>query len=227
MLEIPISRVVCKTKRVGGGFGGKEVRPMMVALPAAFAAAKLNRPVRCSLDRCEDMLITGTRHPFLMKYKIAVNKDGRIKACEMYIYANGGHSHDLSYIVLQRTLYHFQNSYYIPNVRLLGYVCKTNLPSNTSFRGFGAPQGLLVAEYMIRDVADRLGMPPEDVAKLNLCKDGDFTHYNQKLEYCTLTRCWEECFERAKFASRKRDVKQFNRCVYHRSGGGRFIDLII
>lgn len=213
MLKIPANRVVCKAKRLGGGFGGKESRGLMVALPAAFAAFKLKRPVRCMLDRDEDMLMTGTRHPFLMKYKAAVDKNGRIVGCQVIMYSNAGYSHDLSHAVMQRALLHFQNAYYVPNVRAIGYVCRTNLPSNTAFRGFGGPQGMLVAENLIRDIAHRLHKSPEDVARLNLFKDGQVTHYNQTLEYCTLTTCWDECIERSNFSLRKNDVDKFNRRV--------------
>lgn len=96
VLGVPINRIACRVKRMGGGFGGKESRGLLVALPVALAAHKLNQPVRCMLDRDEDMMMTGTRHPFLIKYKIAVTKEGKIQGAKVLIYNNGGYSYDLS-----------------------------------------------------------------------------------------------------------------------------------
>lgn len=123
-LGIPAHRVVCKTKRLGGGFGGKESRGCLIAIPTAFAAYKLRRPVRIMLDRDEDMMITGTRHPFYFKYKVSCTKDGVITACEAEVYNNAGYSMDLSFSVLDRAMFHFQNTYRIPDVRISGTVLK-------------------------------------------------------------------------------------------------------
>ncbi|CAG2063990.1 unnamed protein product [Timema podura] len=116
------------------------------------------------LDRDEDMMITGTRHPFLGRYKVAFTKEGKLIGCDIQIYSNGGHTMDLSFPVLQRAMFHFSNAYFIPNVRVNGYVCKTNIPSNTAFRGFGAPQGMFFGENMIRDVAIFLRKDPLEVS---------------------------------------------------------------
>nr|CAD7392474.1 unnamed protein product [Timema cristinae] len=178
-LGILSHKVVCRVKRMGGGFGGKESRSTSVALPVALAAHRLNRPVRCMLDRDEDMMITGTRHPFLGRYKVAFTKEGKLIGCDIQIYSNGGNTMDLSFPVLQRSMFHFSNAYFIPNVRVNGYICKTNIPSNTAFRGFGAPQGMFFGENMIRDVASFLRKDPLEIAELNLMKEGEKTHYNQ------------------------------------------------
>nr|CAD7263587.1 unnamed protein product [Timema shepardi] len=210
-LGILSHKVVCRVKRMGGGFGGKESRSTLVALPVALAAHRLNCPVRCMLDRDEDMMITGTRHPFLGRYKVAFTKEGKLIGCDIQIYSNGGNTMDLSFPVLQRAMFHFSNAYFIPNVRVTGYICKTNIASNTAFRGFGAPQGMFFGENMIRDVASFLSKDPLEIAELNLLKEGEKTHYNQAIVNCPLQRCWDECLLRANFARRKVEVDNFNR----------------
>ncbi|KAJ9595230.1 hypothetical protein L9F63_013467, partial [Diploptera punctata] len=205
------NKVVCRVKRMGGGFGGKESRMLVLAVPVAVAAYKLNRPVRCMLDRDEDMMTSGTRHPFLGRYKVGFTKEGKITACDIKIYNNGGHTLDLSGPVVERAMFHYENAYYIPNARVTGYVCKTNLPSNTAFRGFGGPQGMFFAENMIREIASFLNKDPLEISALNLYKEGDTTHYTQPLEHCTLRRCWDECLQNSNYANRKKQVDQFNR----------------
>ncbi|XP_068632356.1 xanthine dehydrogenase isoform X2 [Battus philenor] len=211
ILHIPMNRIVARVKRMGGGFGGKESRGILTSLPVAFAAHKLNRPVRCMLDRDEDMQMTGTRHPFLIKYKVAATKEGKLMGAVVNIYNNGGYSIDLSGPVVERAMFHFENAYYIPNVEVTGHVCKTNLPSNTAFRGFGGPQGMFGAENMLRDVAQTLGKNPEELSKLNLYQENFSTHYGQILTHCTLQRCWEECVEKSNLAERKLSVQNFNK----------------
>ncbi|XP_013177887.1 PREDICTED: xanthine dehydrogenase [Papilio xuthus] len=211
VLHVPMNRIVARVKRMGGGFGGKESRGILTSLPVAFAAHKLNRPVRCMLDRDEDMQMTGTRHPFLIKYKVAATKEGKLMGAIVNIYNNGGYSIDLSGPVVERAMFHFENAYYIPNVEVTGHVCKTNLPSNTAFRGFGGPQGMFGAENMLRDVAQKLGRNIEEVMKMNLYRENLTTHYNQVLTHCTLQRCWDECVEKSNFTERKKAVENFNK----------------
>lgn len=162
-MNIPNNRVSVRVKRLGGGFGGKESRANAVAIPVAFAAYKLKRPVRCMLDRDEDMLITGGRNPFMAKYKVGFNNGGKIIAVKMEMYINIGYSFDLSPSVLDRAIFHYENSYFVPNCDVSGYMCKTNLPTNTAFRGFGGPQGMFFAECIIEDIADALNKAPEEV----------------------------------------------------------------
>ncbi|XP_055386170.1 xanthine dehydrogenase [Condylostylus longicornis] len=210
MLGIPSAKISCRVKRLGGGFGGKETRGVLVALPVALAAYKLKRPIRCMLDRDEDMLITGTRHPFLFKYKVACTKEGKLLGIEIEIFNNAGWSADLSFAVLDRAMTHFENAYRVDNVKVIGYVCKTNLPSNTAFRGFGGPQAMFAAEHIIRDVARVCGKDYVDVAYLNMYNTGDVTYYNTVLENCTIKRCWEECLKQSKFFDLRKEVKEFN-----------------
>uniref|UniRef100_A0A2A4K8J0 xanthine dehydrogenase n=2 Tax=Heliothis virescens TaxID=7102 RepID=A0A2A4K8J0_HELVI len=211
VLHVPMNRIVARVKRMGGGFGGKESRGMLVALPVALAAHKLQKPVRCMLDRDEDMMMTGTRHPFLIKYKVAVTPEGKLMAAQVNIYNNGGYSIDLSGPVVERAMFHYENSYFIPNAEVTGHVCRTNLPSNTAFRGFGGPQGMFGAESIIEDIAFKLGKSPDEIRRLNLYQENSITHYHQVLESCTLQRCWDECVEKSKLPERRLLIEKFNK----------------
>ncbi|RZF38598.1 hypothetical protein LSTR_LSTR010931 [Laodelphax striatellus] len=211
MLNIPSNRVVVKVKRLGGGFGGKESRSNVVALPLVFAASRLKRPIRCMLDRDEDIVMSGQRHPFLGRYKVAFDSSGKITACHVKLYNNAGNTADLSDPVMERAMLHFENCFYIENVACYGYVCKTNVISNTAFRGFGGPQGMFVGETMIRQIAAYLNKDVVELSELNMYREGQATHFNQELKYCTLTRCWEQVLKDANFEQRKQQVEQFNR----------------
>ncbi|XP_061745952.1 xanthine dehydrogenase/oxidase isoform X2 [Nerophis ophidion] len=210
-LGIPANRVAVRVKRMGGGFGGKESRSTILSTVVAVAAHKMQRPVRCMLDRDEDMLITGGRHPFYGKYKVGFLNSGKIVALDVSYYSNAGNTLDLSLSIMERALFHMENSYSIPNVRGRGFLCRTNLPSNTAFRGFGGPQGMLVTESWITDVAQRLGVPTDKVRRLNLYREGDSTPYNQVLEQITLDRCWDECLSRSGFQERRAAVELYNK----------------
>ncbi|KAM9382681.1 xanthine dehydrogenase/oxidase isoform 3-T3 [Phaethornis superciliosus] len=210
-LGVPANRVVVRVKRMGGGFGGKETRNTILTTAVVVAAFKVGRPVRCMLDRDEDMLISGGRHPFLGRYKVGFMKNGKVKSLEVSYYSNGGNSVDLSHGVMDRALLHLDNSYSIPNVSSVGIVCKTNLPSNTAFRGFGGPQAMMIAECWMSDIAQKCGLPPEEVRKLNLYNEGDLTHFNQKLEGFTLRRCWDECLSSSNYHARKIRIEEFNK----------------
>eukprot|EP00079_Xenopus_tropicalis_P035814 XP_017949585.1 PREDICTED: xanthine dehydrogenase/oxidase [Xenopus tropicalis] len=210
-LGVSSNKIVVRVKRMGGGFGGKESRSTIVSTSIAVAAHKTGRPVRCMLDRDEDMLITGGRHPYLGRYKVGFMKNGKITALDVSYYANAGNSVDLSHGIIDRTLFHMDNAYKIPNIRGRGYLCKTNLPSNTAFRGFGGPQGMLVAEAWMNHIVQTCGLPAEQVRELNMYSEGDLTHFTQQLESCTVRRCWEECLKQANYHERKRSIEEFNR----------------
>jgi xanthine dehydrogenase/oxidase len=195
---------------LGGGFGGKESRGILVAIPVALAAYKLGRPVRLMLDRDEDMMITGTRHPFLFNYKVSFTKDGKITGCSLEAFNNAGYSFDLSFSVLDRAIFHFQNAYFFPNVKIEATVLKTNLPSNTAFRGFGAPQGMMVGEHIMRQVAKTLNKDYLEVMALNMYQDGDLTHYNQTLLNCNVLRCFQEVQQTSELEKRRSEVEKFN-----------------
>uniref|UniRef100_H0WGC0 Xanthine dehydrogenase/oxidase n=1 Tax=Otolemur garnettii TaxID=30611 RepID=H0WGC0_OTOGA len=211
MLGVPANRILVRVKRMGGGFGGKETRSTVLSTAVALAAHKTGRPVRCMLDRNEDMLITGGRHPFLARYKVGFMKTGKVVALEVDHFSNAGNTLDLSQSIMERALFHMDNCYKIPNIRGTGRLCKTNLPSNTAFRGFGGPQGMLIAENWMGEVAVTCGLPAEEVRKMNMYKEGDLTHFNQKLEGFTIPRCWDECLESSQYHARKSEVDKFNR----------------
>ncbi|EAT37368.1 AAEL010630-PA [Aedes aegypti] len=209
-LGIPSCKVVSRVKRLGGGFGGKESRAALVAIPVALAAYRLRRPVRCMLDRDEDMQITGTRHPFYFTYKVGVDEHGKVLAADFKAYNNAGYSMDLSFSILERSMFHIQNAYKIPNLRVQGWVCKTNLPSNTAFRGFGGPQGMLAGETMMRHVARVLNRDYVELAELNMYQEGDKTHYNELIENCNVRRCWQEMIVSSDFKDRRVMIERFN-----------------
>lgn len=205
------NKVVVKVKRLGGGFGGKETRCIQLSTILALAAQKARRPVRCMLTREEDMVTSGQRHPFLGRWKIGVNRDGKIQALDLDIFNNGGWSWDLSAAVCERAMSHSDGCYKIPNVHVRGRICKTNTMSNTAFRGFGGPQGLFIAECYMSEVAERLGIPVERFREINLYKTGEITHFNQ-----TLTEDWhvplmcKQVFEETEYEKRQGAIKKFN-----------------
>ncbi|XP_033139719.1 xanthine dehydrogenase 1 isoform X2 [Brassica rapa] len=210
VLGLPMSKVVCKTKRIGGGFGGKETRSAFIAAAAAVPSYLLNRPVKLILDRDVDMMITGHRHSFLGKYKVGFTNEGKILALDLEIYNNGGNSLDLSLAILERAMFHSDNVYEIPHVRIIGNVCFTNFPSNTAFRGFGGPQGMLITENWIQRIAAELDKTPEEIKEMNFQEEGSITHYSQSLQHCTLQQLWKELKESSNFLKARREADEFN-----------------
>ncbi|EDL99005.1 rCG22451 [Rattus norvegicus] len=218
-LNIPLSRITCHVKRVGGGFGGKVGRPAVFGAIAAVGAVKTGRPIRLVLDREDDMLITGGRHPLFAKYKVGFMNSGRIKALDIECYINGGCTLDDSELVTEFLVLKLENAYKIRNLRLRGRACMTNLPSNTAFRGFGFPQGALVTESCITAVAAKCGLPPEKIREKNMYKTVDKTIYKQAFNPEPLIRCWNECLDKSSFAIRRTRVDEFNKKSYWRKRG--------
>ncbi|KAB2606505.1 xanthine dehydrogenase 1-like [Pyrus ussuriensis x Pyrus communis] len=208
VLGLPMSKVVCKTKRIGGGFGGKETRSAFIAAAAAVPAYLLNRPVKITLDRDTDMMITGQRHSFLGKYKVGFTNEGKVLALDLEIYNNAGNSLDLSLAIL--AMFHSDNVYEIPNVRIVGRVCFTNIPSNTAFRGFGSPQGMIIAENWIQRIAAELKKSPEEMKEINFQGEGSILHYGQQLKHCTLGPLWNQLKSSCEFSKARYEVDQFN-----------------
>jgi xanthine dehydrogenase/oxidase len=220
VLGIPMHKVTVKTKRVGGGFGGKETRAAFVNAAAAVAAAILRHPVRLVLDRDEDMAITGQRHPFYATYKVGARNDGRILSWTVDFYSNAGNSLDLSGSIMDRALMSCDSVYNIPGFRAQGYVCKTNLPSNTAFRGFGGPQGMMAVEHMIDRVSKELNLFPEQVRELNMYKEGDQTPYGMRLEGCQALACWLGAMESAGgMTGRREEIRKYNNVHRFRKRG--------
>lgn len=210
VLGLPMSKVVCKIKRIGGGFGGKETRSAFLAAAASVPSYLLNRHVKLTLDRDVDMMITGQRHSFLGKYKVGFTNEGKVLALDLEIYNNAGNSHDLSLAVLERAMFHSDNVYEIPNVRINGKVCFTNFPSNTAFRGFGGPQGMLIAENWIQRIAVEVNRSPDEIREINFQNEGSLLHYGQKLEHCTLRLLWSQLKLSCEFPRARAEVDQFN-----------------
>nr|XP_013807624.1 PREDICTED: aldehyde oxidase-like [Apteryx mantelli mantelli] len=218
-LGVPANRIMCHVKRVGGAFGGKLLKAGLLASVAAVAANKTSRAVRLVLSRGDDMLITGGRHPFIGKYKVGFMNDGRIIAVDAKFYINGGCTPDESVLVAEVSLLKMDNAYRIPNLRCWGYACKTNLPSNTAFRGFGFPQSALVTETWITGIAEKTGLSPEKVREINMYRENEQTHFKQELDPQNLIRCWNECMEKSAYYSRKTAIKEFNKQNYWKKKG--------
>lgn len=179
VLGLASKDVTVDVKRLGGGFGGKERAPILWSSIAALAAYITKCPVEIKLSRHEDMLITGKRHPFRGIYKIGFTKEGKILAYEVYLSSNGGGCIDISIPILDRALFHADSAYYIPNIKIVGEACRTNLPPNTAFRGFGAPQGIYVIETAIEKIAAKLKCDPLEIRVKNFYNDGELTPYGQ------------------------------------------------
>ena len=162
VLDLPRNKIVVQSPRMGGGFGGKETQGNTWAALTALAAVKTRRPVRVQLDRDVDMIVTGKRHPFFARYAAGFDADGRLRGAHVELVSDGGWALDLSESITDRALFHLDNSYYIPTAHFVGRVGKTNLVSNTAFRGFGGPQGMLVIEEIL-DRVDRA--PPRPLAR--------------------------------------------------------------
>jgi xanthine dehydrogenase large subunit len=210
VLDLEMNKVEVDVLRLGGAFGGKEDQATSWAVMAALAAFKLNKPVKLILNRQEDMRMTGKRHPYSADYKIGLSKEGKILAYEVVYYQNSGACADLSSAILERTLFHTTGSYYIPNVKATGYMCKTNLPPNTAFRGFGGPQGMFVIESAIFKAAEKLNMPVHEIQKKNLINEGDTFYYGQKAERVNARKCWDLATEEYGLDKKIKEIKKFN-----------------
>ncbi|KAL6357456.1 hypothetical protein LRP88_07623 [Fusarium phalaenopsidis] len=210
------NETICVTS---GGFGGKESRSVVLSSAVALAAKKTKRPVRYMLTREEDMVISGQRHPFLGKYKVGVNKDGKIQALDCDIFNNAGWTFDLSAAVCERAMTHVDGCYSIPNVHIRGRLCKTNTMSNTAFRGFGGPQGMFIAETYMEEVADRLGMPVDQLRQINMYRNDDKTHFGQGLGDWHVPLMYKQVQDEAIYPQRKHAVAEFNKTNRWRKRG--------
>lgn len=210
VLGIPMHKIEIDTVRLGGGFGGKEDQATPWAVMVALASQLLHKPVKMSMHRMEDMRMTGKRHPYSADFKIGLSKDLKILAYEVTHYQNAGAAADLSPAVMERTLFHSTNAYFIPNVIAKAYSCKTNLPPNTAFRGFGGPQGKFVIEAAIVKAAESLGLSPAVIQKNNLVVDGDELSYGQILQQVEAKNTWETCIKSYDYESQKKRVEDFN-----------------
>ncbi|MEO7672502.1 MAG: molybdopterin cofactor-binding domain-containing protein, partial [Pyrinomonadaceae bacterium] len=206
---MPMHHVEVDVQRLGGGFGGKEDQANAWAAICAVGAQLTKRPVKYALHRMEDMRMTGKRHPYSSDYNIGLDKDLKIVAYEATFYQNAGASADLSPPVLERTLFHCTNSYFIPNVTATAYCCRTNLPPNTAFRGFGGPQGMFVIEAAITHAAEKLGVSAAEIQLKNLIDDGDEFPYGQIAESDAITS-WTQGDAKYDFAKLRKEAEDFN-----------------
>ncbi|THU40609.1 xanthine dehydrogenase [Niastella caeni] len=209
VLGLPMHLVEVEVNRLGGGFGGKEDQANTWAALCALAAYLVKKPVKYSLHRMEDMAMTGKRHPYSADFKIGLNDDLKIVAYEVTFYQNAGAAADLSPAVLERTLFHCTNSYYIPNVKATAYSCRTHLPPNTAFRGFGGPQGMFMIESAITKAAEALGIDASVIQEKNLLQTGDEFPYGQKAQ-SEAPECWHKAIALYDFASMHKEVEAFN-----------------
>ncbi|PDT83789.1 xanthine dehydrogenase molybdopterin binding subunit [Sinorhizobium sp. BJ1] len=213
VLAVPSSAITVNVRRMGGAFGGKETQANLFAAVAALAARRYRRAVKVRPDRDDDMTATGKRHDFHVDYKIGFDDDGRIEAVDAVFAARCGFSADLSGPVTDRALFHADNCYFYPNVRLRSRPLKTNTVSNTAFRGFGGPQGMVGGERMIEDIAYTLGKDPLEIRKLNLYggEGRNLTPYHQTVKDNIIGRIIEELEASADYAARRQAVLAFNR----------------
>lgn len=214
VLGIPNNQVVVTCLRMGGAFGGKESQANPFAAVAAIAAQKTGRPVRVKLKRQHDMILTGKRHGFLGQYKVGFTPEGKLISLDLDLYSDGGWSLDLSPPVLLRAVLHVDNAYYLPNVEVRGRIAKTNKVSNTAFRGFGGPQGMVVIEEIIDRVARVLNLRPEVVRERNFYHgsgETNTTHYGQEIYENRLGQVWSQVKEMTHFEARRIALAEFNK----------------
>lgn len=209
VIGIGMHQVEVDVTRLGGGFGGKEDQANAWAAMCALAAYQLKRPVKYCLHRMEDMAMTGKRHPYSSDFQIGLSKDLKIVAYEATFYQNAGAAADLSPAVLERTLFHCTGSYFVPNVTATAYCCRTHLPPNTAFRGFGGPQGKFVIEAAIAKAADELNIDRSVIQKKNLLKTGDEFPYGQLAE-SEAHECWNKAEELYDIDAIIKEVEDFN-----------------
>ncbi|MFL5330616.1 MAG: xanthine dehydrogenase molybdopterin binding subunit [Gemmataceae bacterium] len=211
-LGLPMSAVVCVCRRMGGGFGGKETQGATPAILAAMVAHNTRRPARCVYGHEQDFRTTGKRHPYLARYQVGFTNEGRITSLVTDFYSNGGFSADLSLAVLERTLLHAENAYYIPNEQFTGTVCRTNLPSNTAFRGFGGPQGVAAVEHIIEEIAAYLSVDSYQIRRLNCYgrNENNVTPYGQVIPNNVLPTILDQLVTKAEYESRRAEIARFN-----------------
>ncbi len=220
VLGVPKHRVTVECLRMGGAFGGKEVQSNTFAAIAALGAWKTRRPVLVSLPRALDMVLTGKRHPFLARFEAGFDKTGHLFGLDVTLFGDGGWSLDLSEPILGRALFHVDNAYLLPAVTATGYICRTHKTSQTAFRGFGGPQGMLVIEEVLDRIARTLSLPPEVVRQRNFYREGDTTHYGMTVKDAgRIERIWNELHATSHFAARRAQIDAYNAAHPHRKRG--------
>ena len=207
-LNILSNKVTVHVKRMCGAFGGKEHPACLIVLPTAIAAQRYGRPVRCVLDRLTDMQITGYRRPYLAKYKVGFNKDGRLQAVDVTMYTNDGYTSEHGWLFMATT--DVEGCYAVPNISARGYQCRTNLPPSTAMQGVGKPQVTFIAEHWIRAVADFLNVPVVQIQQLNLYQAGALSLVNNTIE-ASLGHCFSDVLKQSCYVTEQQRVIDFNR----------------
>jgi xanthine dehydrogenase large subunit len=224
VLDISINKVQVEIRRMGGGFGGKETQAAPLACIAAIVANKTGRPVKYRMSRTDDMVMTGKRHPFFNTYDVGFDEQGIMMGSDIMVAGNCGNSPDLSDAIVDRAMFHSDNAYYLNNATVTGHRCKTHTTSNTAYRGFGGPQGVILAELMMDDIARYLGEDPLIIRKRNLygikhdhilkangeVDERNETHYGQIVEQKVLPEIIEILENTSEYWKRREEIKQFN-----------------
>ena len=212
VLGVPMHSVEVVTRRMGGGFGGKETHSSQVACVSALFAKLTGRSVKTRLGRQDDFLLTGKRHNFEVEYEVCFDEQGKIEGIVIDFYAQCGYSLDLSYAITSRTLFHADNAYYLPNVLFRGHLCKTNTVSSTAFRGFGGPQGMLAIENIVQQIAQELGIDALSVRKNNYYQNtfNNTTPYGQIIQDNIINELTHELEITAKYEQRRGEINTYN-----------------
>ena len=212
VLGVDMHKVVIDMRRMGGGFGGKETQAALPACMSAVIARLTNRPTKMRVPRMEDMMMTGKRHPFFVKYDVAFDNDGMIEGIEVDLAGNCGYSPDLSGSIVDRAMFHIDNAYFLKNATINGHRCKTNTASNTAYRGFGGPQGMVPIEEIMDTIARNLGKDPLDVRRTNYYgkDERNETAYHQTVEHNILPEITEEILASSDYYERREEIKAFN-----------------
>jgi xanthine dehydrogenase large subunit len=223
VLALPMHKVVVDTRRMGGGFGGKETQAAQWACLAALLAVRSQRAVKLRLARSDDMALTGKRHPFVNQAQVGFDNDGRISAVNAQLNGLCGCSPDLSDAIVDRAMFHTDNAYYLPAATITGHRWFQNTVSNTAFRGFGGPQGMMLGEQMLDDIARSLGKDPLLVRQINLYgkDERNITPYHQTVTGVDLVRIIDELVESSDYWARREEIRSYNQTSL--KNGGRYI----
>ena len=210
VLGVTMADVNVITRRMGGAFGGKETQAAPWACIAAIFATRTGKAVKCRLGREDDMRMTGKRHPFKHEYTVGFDSSGKIQGVDYLIVGDCGHSPDLSDAIVDRAMFHCDNAYFLENANILGLRCKTNTVSHTAFRGFGGPQGMMLAEAVIEDIAHYLAKDALAIRKMNFYKDGEKTPYGQQVEPSLIPQMIDSIEKSADYQNRRIGIAEFN-----------------
>ena len=213
VLGIPVNEVAVEVRRLGGAFGGKETQANHYACWTALLSRATGRPVKIRLNRDQDQIMTGKRHPFRIRYKVGYDYAGKILAADLQLHSDGGAANDLSYAILERAMLHAENSYFIPNIRIIGRVCKTNYPPNTAMRGFGAPQAMAAMETVIDRIARELGKDSAEIRKINFygIKENNSAPYGETIENNRLPVIFDKLIRTTEYRKRRQEIDRFNK----------------